>query len=76
MSGVILPQIRRVSLNGFEPLFTDGQLTMELPKGPFLLLGGNGLGKTTSLQTIVFAIAGEVDPQIEERTDFALLKPF
>lgn len=70
MSGVILPQIRRVRIRNFQPLFAEGILNFELPDGPFLLLGGNGLGKTTTLQTIVFALAGEADPRIEEKTEF------
>ena len=70
MSGIILPKIGRISSTGFEPIFNDGHLDINLPSGPFLLLGGNGLGKTTTLQTIVFALAGDAGSDIEEKTEF------
>jgi DNA repair exonuclease SbcCD ATPase subunit len=70
MSGIILPKIRRVSSTGFEPIFSDGRLDLDLPSGPFLLLGGNGLGKTTTLQTVIFALAGDAGSDIEEKTEF------
>ncbi len=34
------------------------------------MLGGNGLGKTTTLQTLAFALAGDAGSEIEERTDY------
>jgi hypothetical protein len=70
MSGIILPKIRRVSATGFEPIFSDGHLDLNLPSGPFLLLGGNGLGKTTTLQTIIFALAGDAGSDVEEKPEF------
>jgi DNA repair exonuclease SbcCD ATPase subunit len=70
MSGIILPRIRRVASSGFEPIYTDGHLNLTLPPGPFVVLGGNGLGKTTTLQTVVFALAGDVGSDIEEKTEF------
>jgi hypothetical protein len=69
MAGLILPRIQRVVLSGFQPLFTDGIVELDLPDGPFLVLGGNALGKTTMLQAIIFAVAGEADSRVEDRTD-------
>jgi hypothetical protein len=69
MAGLILPLIHRVVLTGFQPLFRDGIIELNLPDGPFLVLGGNALGKTTMLQAVVFALAGEADWHVEDRTD-------
>ncbi len=62
MSAIILPRISRVRLTGFAPLF-DKTVEFKIPEDPgsFLILGGNGLGKTTILQSIIFAIAGIAD---------------
>ncbi|MCU0797683.1 MAG: hypothetical protein MUF31_17310 [Akkermansiaceae bacterium] len=35
--------------------------------GPYVVLGGNGLGKTTLMQSVVFALAGGLDESIEEQ---------
>ncbi len=64
MAGVVLPRIRRVRLTGFQPLF-DRAVDLQLPAGPFLMLGGNAMGKTTTLQAIVFALAGGTHDDIE-----------
>lgn len=69
MAGLILPRLQRVVLSGFQPLFTDGTLQLDLPDGPFLVLGGNALGKTSMLQTVIFAVGGEADSHVEDRTD-------
>jgi predicted nucleic acid-binding Zn-ribbon protein len=53
-----------VSLIGFQPLF-DSTVELKLPKGPFLIMGGNAMGKTTTLQAVVFALAGEADEEVE-----------
>jgi DNA repair exonuclease SbcCD ATPase subunit len=64
MASLILPRIRGITLSGFQPLF-DKTVALKMPVGPFLLLGGNAMGKTTTLQAIVFALAGGVDEDIE-----------
>jgi len=64
MAGLILPHIRHVTLTGFQPLF-DRTIDLKLPAGPFLLLGGNAMGKTTTLQAVVFALAGGAHEDIE-----------
>jgi hypothetical protein len=60
----IIPRISRVKLVGYQPLFI-GTIEFEIKSGCFLILGGNGLGKTTILQSIVYCIAGEADQAIE-----------
>jgi len=64
MSGILLPNIRSVSLVGFQPLFDD-TVELALPHGPFLILGGNAMGKTTTLQAVVYGLAGEADDEVE-----------
>lgn len=45
-------------------------ITFSLPAGPFVILGGNALGKTTILQATIFGIAGGADRRIEEEKRF------
>lgn len=59
-----LPRITRVELVGYQPLFNE-TIHIEISHNSFLILGGNGLGKTTILQSIVYCIAGEADLEIE-----------
>lgn len=40
---------------------------MSLNGGPYFVLGGNGLGKTTIVQAVVYGMAGEVGESIEEQ---------
>ena len=53
-------------LTGFAPLF-ENEVDIKLPKGPFVILGGNAMGKTTTLQAIVFGLAGAADDAVEEQ---------
>lgn len=66
MSNVALPRLLRVTLTGFAPLF-ENEVDIKLPKGPFVILGGNAMGKTTTLQAIVFGLAGGADDAVEEQ---------
>src|SRR5690242_20308324 len=62
MSAITLPRICSARLNGFAPLLSKpAEIKIPAKAGSFLILGGNGLGKTTILQSIVFAIAGIAD---------------
>jgi chromosome segregation ATPase len=63
---ILLPQIKKVSLYGFHPLFND-VVEIEINNNLFLILGGNGLGKTTILQAIIFGIGGPADTNIETK---------
>ncbi len=65
MSGILLPRIYSITLTGFGPLF-EKTIELELPDGPFLIMGGNAMGKTTTLQAIAYAIAGSADEEIQE----------
>ena len=61
----IIPRLVRAKLSGYAPLFND-TIEFEIKHGQFLILGGNGLGKTTILQSIIYCIAGEADSDIEK----------
>lgn len=61
----ILPRITWFELSGYAPLF-DKTISMSIENNRLLILGGNGLGKTTILQSIMYCIAGEVDNSIEQ----------
>lgn len=66
MSSVILPRLLRITLRGFQPLFEE-QVDIKAPKGAFIVLGGNAMGKTTTLQATVFGLAGGADETIEDQ---------
>lgn len=63
---ITLPRLSRFKLVGFQPIFkTD--VEMSLNGGPYFVLGGNGLGKTTIVQAVVYGMAGEVGESIEDQ---------
>jgi len=66
MSSVILPRLLRVTIRGFQPLFEE-QVDLKASKGAFIVLGGNAMGKTTTLQATVFGLAGGADDTIEDQ---------
>jgi len=61
----IMPRLKSAKLSGYTPLFSK-TVAFEIKHGSFIVLGGNGLGKTTVLQSIVYCIAGEADDDIEQ----------
>lgn len=62
----ILPRVTGVKLVGYRPLFSE-TISFQVKHGCFLVIGGNGLGKTTILQSIVYCLAGEADLAIDDR---------
>lgn len=65
MPGIILPQILNVKLTGYEPLFAKPvEIVIPSTPGPLLIVGGNGLGKTSILQSVIFGIVGGADDDI------------
>jgi DNA repair exonuclease SbcCD ATPase subunit len=54
---IVLPQLLSFRLTGFKPIF-DADLSLDLQSGPNIILGGNGLGKTTIMQAIVYGLTG------------------
>lgn len=63
---LVLPRVLRVRLTGFDPIFRGPVELLPPPSpGPYLVLGGNGLGKTTILEATAFGIAGPADDVIQ-----------
>lgn len=60
----VLPRITKVKLVGYKPLFKQ-TIDVQITNNRLLVLGGNGMGKTTILQSIIYCIAGESDSSIE-----------
>lgn len=69
--GVILPKIDLMCVEGFDKIFKNDIVKIDFSKSLNILLGGNGLGKTTLLQCIVYGLTGGTNiPEVE------LLKAF
>lgn len=66
---VVLPRVLGFRLHGFSPVFSR-DVTFSLRQGPNVILGGNGLGKTTLMQAVAYGLAGAVDEQIEPIKSF------
>jgi AAA domain len=63
---MILPRLTAFSVHSFRPIFS-ADVSLSLSPGPNLILGGNGLGKTTLMQSVVYALCGGSEPQDEKR---------
>ena len=63
---IYLPQINSMEVKGFSKLFNEDTIIIDFSKSLKIILGGNGLGKTTLLQCIVYALTGGTNsPDIE-----------
>lgn len=60
-----LPLLTGFRITGFEPIYS-ANIELAMSEGPYLVLGGNGLGKTTLMQAVVYGLAGGLDEQTEE----------
>lgn len=73
-----LPRVRKVELRSFSLYSSAPIITVDIPEGVFCLAGANGLGKSTFLTAVNYAITGIVsDPNrkfesIEEYYQFSL----
>lgn len=65
---IVLPKLTKVNFVNYEPIF-DNDLQIDINKNLFVLLGGNGLGKTTLLQSIIYGLAGSLDSKIDSSPD-------
>ena len=64
---VYLPEINYMEITGFDKIFKENFITIDFHAPLSILLGGNGLGKTTLLQCIVFALTGGMNnPHVEQ----------
>jgi hypothetical protein len=64
-SRIKLPLLTGFRVSGFEPIYSAA-ISLAMKDGPYIILGGNGLGKTTLIQAIVYGLAGPLDSTIEE----------
>jgi hypothetical protein len=62
---LVLPRLLSYEVEGFEPIFRTA-VSARLKPGPNLILGGNGLGKTTLTQAIIYGLTGGVSEEIED----------
>ena len=64
---VFFPKIEALVVHGFDKIFTSDNIKIDLSGDLNILLGGNGLGKTTLLQCLVYALTGGTDDtEVEE----------
>lgn len=68
---VFLPKINYMEVVGFNKIFKDNFVTIDFHALINILLGGNGLGKTTLLQCIVYALTGGMSsPEVESNKNY------
>ncbi len=63
---IILPRLLGFRINGFQPIFKS-DISQVLGVGPNVILGGNGLGKTTIMQAIIYGLTGGNDSFEEDK---------
>jgi len=66
---IILPQVTSFELTGFKPIFSE-TISASMSEGAFVILGGNGIGKTTLIQSVVYGLAGGLSSDIEDTKVF------
>lgn len=67
---ITLPRLLSFRLTKFQPIF-EQDVVMNVSAGPNIILGGNGLGKTTIMQAVIYGLTGGSDG-IEDEKDKAL----
>jgi len=60
-----LPLLSGFRITGFAPVYS-ADIALVMHEGPYLVLGGNGLGKTTLMQAVIYGLAGGLDEKTEE----------
>jgi|WetSurMetagenome_2_1015567.scaffolds.fasta_scaffold12131_4 DNA repair exonuclease SbcCD ATPase subunit len=70
-----MPQIRKISLRNFSLFNKEKNLDIKFPEGVFCLAGANGLGKSTFLATVAYAITGIV-PDPNKKQAFKTVKQY
>lgn len=69
--GILLPKLNSMSIKGFNKIFKEDIVEIDFSRSLNILLGGNGLGKTTILQCIVYALTGGTNnPEVETLKEF------
>lgn len=60
-----LPLLKGFRLSGFKPIYSS-DVSLKMGTGAYVVLGGNGLGKTTLMQAVIYGLAGGLDAEIED----------
>lgn len=76
---VYLPRINYMEVYGFDKIFRSNDIYVDFKADLNIILGGNGLGKTTLFQCVVYALTGGLaDTDVEEdktyRWDYKFFK--
>ncbi len=66
---VLLPRLVSFKVSGASPVFRS-DIEREVTSGINFILGGNGLGKTTTIQALVFALSGGITKHFEPDRSF------
>ena len=62
---MIFPKIKKIVISNFSLYKLNSEITLNLNNGVFCLAGANGLGKSTFISILSYAISGiVVDPKI------------
>lgn len=64
-----LPRVTGFKLHGLQPIFS-ADIDFSVKAGPNIVLGGNGLGKTTLVQAVVYGLTGGLNEVIEPDKKF------
>lgn len=57
---IFLPKITNASFKNFDLYTNEPNISVDIEKNVFCLIGANGLGKSTFLNSIIFAITGAI----------------
>lgn len=60
-----LPLLVGFRISGFHPIYSEN-INFKMSMGAYVVLGGNGLGKTTLMQAVIYGLAGGLDGEIED----------
>ena len=69
-STILLPRLKGFRLHRFRPMFSEDLSMVVAEASPNIILGGNGLGKTTIMQAVVYGMTGGPSDQIEADKTF------
>ena len=69
-STILLPRLKSFRLHRFVPMFSEDLSMVIEERSPNIILGGNGLGKTTIMQSVVYGLTGGASEKIEPEKAF------
>src|ERR1022692_736959 len=69
-STILLPRLKGFRLHRFVPMFSEDLSMVIEERSPNIILVGNGLGKTTIMQSVVYGLTGGASEKIEPEKTF------